>query len=124
MLTVAQKGVKWRHLKREIEMNNELISTEIAQDEQAEMDRGMSQMHALMDSADSIEDSATRGHVTSLIFSAINNANDTIDEQAEAKSEWLSVAKRTLSSLIDCGGERVTESVIRWFVSASRQLVA
>lgn len=79
---------------------------------------------ALMDSADAITDAATRGHVTSLIYSAIQNANDTIDdERSEPESEWHSVARRSLASLIDCGGDRITSSVVSWFTEASRKAV-
>lgn len=79
---------------------------------------------ALMDSADSIADTSTRAHVTSLIYSAIQNANDAVDEErAEPASEWLSVARRSLQSLLDVGGERVTDNVLRWFSDASRKAV-
>lgn len=85
---------------------------------------GKSTMWALLDSADSIEDANTRRAVSSLIMSAIDNANDTVDvEQTEPDSEWLSVAKRSLRCLIDCGGDRVTDAVVRWFADASRKAV-
>lgn len=83
-----------------------------------------SAMWALFDAADNIADANTRGTVSSLIYSAIQNANDTVDdERSEPASEWGSVARRSLESLIDCGGPEVTADVRAWFIAESRKAV-
>lgn len=106
-------------------MNAPAVSrVDVLADAKAMRVRDEARLWALMDSADAITDADTRAHVTSLIYSAIQNANDTIDdERAEPESDWYSVARRTLQGLIDCGGERVTDAVVRWFADASRKAV-
>lgn len=106
-------------------MKTELTAAEIAADALYARKKGETQMYALMDSSDEISDSVLRGHVASMIFSAIVNANDTIDiEQAAGNDEWLSLAKRTLSMMIDCDDHAKSAESRQWFITASRRVAA
>ena len=104
--------------------SNELSEAEAAQDAKIERSKAESRMYALADSADAIADATTRSHVASLIYSAAQNATDTIDIEGEATdAEWESLAKGSLRSLLDCGGDNVTAAVLAWFAAASREAV-
>jgi hypothetical protein len=106
-------------------VNTELTTSEIAADALYARMKGEAQMNALMDSADAIHDAVLRGHVTSMIFSAIVNANDTVDvEQAAGNDEWLSLAKRTLAMEIDCDDHAASEEARQWFIDASCKVAA
>lgn len=111
----------WARESKVIYSELELTAEELAQDAALDRSRETAKAWSLIDSADSISDAATRQHVSSLIYSAIVNANDTIDADCAATDgDWGSLFRGNLQLLLDCGGESITPQVTSWFIAASR----